>query len=76
MRGNQVNVPPEVIDNANYLQCVWAHSALFSNSNDFSFARRVFRDNPQYKTVPGISLHKKGVILEKIIGGRSGRSAT
>ncbi len=67
--GSGVNAPAEVIENANYLQCVWAHSALFSSTSDFSFARRVFRENPQYQTVPRVDLHQKGVIIEKVQGG-------
>jgi hypothetical protein len=63
--GSGVNVTQEVIDNANYLQCMWAHSAIFSSTNDFAFARRVFAENPQYRGVPRVGLLQKGVILEK-----------
>ena len=44
--GSGVNAPKEVIENANYLQCVWAHGAVFSNTNDFAFARHVFKREP------------------------------
>jgi hypothetical protein len=40
------------IENLNYLQCSWAHSGVYSNHRDFAFARRVFRENPQYRTTP------------------------
>jgi hypothetical protein len=63
--GSGVNAPQEVIENANYLQCVWAHGAIFSSTNDFVFARRVFAENPQYRGVPRVGLLQKGVILEK-----------
>lgn len=64
--GSAVNAPKEVIENANYLQCVWAHGAVFSNSNDFAFARRVFNENPQYRDVPRVGLEQKGIIIEKV----------
>jgi hypothetical protein len=64
--GSGVNAPSEVIENANYLQCVWAHSALFSSNRDFSFARRVFMENPQYRAVPRVALHQQGVIIETV----------
>lgn len=64
--GSGVNAPAEVVENANYLQCVWAHNALFSNTNDFEFACRVFRTNPQYRGVPSVALHQKGVIIEEV----------
>ena len=63
--GTAVHTQKEVIENANYLQCVWAHSALFSSNKDFSFARRVFKENPQYRSVPQVALHQKGIILEE-----------
>jgi hypothetical protein len=40
---------PENVENLNYLQCAWAHAAVYSNRRDFAFARRVFRENPQYR---------------------------
>jgi hypothetical protein len=47
---------PEHVENLNYLQCSWAHSALYANRPDFTFARRVFRENPHYRDVPSTSL--------------------
>ena len=47
---------PEHVENLNYLQCSWAHAAVYSNCREFSFARRVFRENPQYRSVPTTSL--------------------
>jgi hypothetical protein len=64
--GSGLNASKEVIENANYLQCVRAHSAIFSNTNDFAFARRVFGENPQYRGVPRVGLHQKGTILEEV----------
>lgn len=66
--GSGVDTPAEVVENANYLQCVWAHNAVFSSNNDFAFARRVFRENPQYRGVPRVALHQKGVIFEEAAG--------
>jgi hypothetical protein len=63
--GSGVNAPQEVVENVNYLQCVWAHGAIFSYTSDFAFARRVFSENPQYRGVPQVGLLQKGVILEK-----------
>jgi hypothetical protein len=50
--GTSIAAKPENVENLNYLQCAWAHKALYSNRRDFSFAKRVFRENPQYKEVP------------------------
>jgi hypothetical protein len=54
--GAPISATQENIDNLNYLQCSWSHSAIYSNRRDFEFARRVFRENPQYRTVPKTSL--------------------
>jgi hypothetical protein len=51
------------IQNLNYLQCSWAHSAIYSDRKDFSFARRVFRENPQYRSVPRTSVLQAGTVL-------------
>jgi hypothetical protein len=40
------------IENLNYLQCSWAHAAVYSNRRDFTFARKVFSENPQYRSTP------------------------
>jgi hypothetical protein len=54
--GVALTAEPGHIENLNYLQCSWAHSALYANRNDFTFARRVFRENPHYRDVPTTSL--------------------
>ena len=54
--GVALPVPPENVENLNYLQCSWAHTAVYSNRRDFAFARRVFHENPQYRGVPTTSL--------------------
>jgi hypothetical protein len=51
------------IENLNYLQCSWSHAAIYSNRNDFAFARRVFRENPHYRSVPKTSLTQKNVLV-------------
>jgi hypothetical protein len=47
---------PDNVENLNYLQCSWAHEAVYSNRRNFAFARRVFSENPQYRGVPTTSL--------------------
>jgi hypothetical protein len=47
---------PEHVQNLNYLQCSWAHSAVYSDRREFAFARRVFRENPHYREVTTTSL--------------------
>jgi hypothetical protein len=46
----------ENVENLNYLQCAWASAAIYSNRSDFTFARRVFSENPQYRTLIKTSL--------------------
>jgi hypothetical protein len=47
---------PENINNLNSLQCAFAHTAIYSNQRDFSFARRVFRESPQYRDTVKVRL--------------------
>lgn len=49
MGGLALTAVHENVENLNYLQCAWAHSAVYSNRRDFEFARRVFHENPQYR---------------------------
>jgi hypothetical protein len=51
------------IENLNYLQCSWAHQTIYSNRKDFTFARRVFRENRQYRNTPRTSILEIGRIL-------------
>ena len=48
----------ENVENFNYLQCAWASSGVYSNCSDFSFAERVFRENPQYRSVKKVRVRK------------------
>jgi hypothetical protein len=50
--GAPVKAKPENVENLNYLQCSWAHAAVYSNRRDFTFARKVFYENPQYRSTP------------------------
>jgi hypothetical protein len=50
--GSPLKVRPENVENLNYLQCSWAHAAVYSNRRDFTFARKVFSENPQYRGTP------------------------
>lgn len=53
---------PDNVENLNYLQCYWAHAAIYSNRRDFSFARHVFHRTPQYRETPK-TLVRRGVML-------------
>jgi hypothetical protein len=55
-KGTSITATPENIENLNYLQCAWAHAAIYSNCRDFAFAKRVFRESPQYRETPRTSL--------------------
>jgi hypothetical protein len=57
--GTPITAKPENVENLNYLQCAWSHSAVYSNRKDFTFARRVFAENPQYREVPHTRLDVK-----------------
>ena len=46
------------VQNLNYLQCAWSSSAIYSNRPDFSFASRVFRENPAYRDTMPVSLRQ------------------
>lgn len=50
--GVALTVPSENVENLNYLQCSWAYAAVYSNQRDFAFAKRVFRESPQYRQSP------------------------
>jgi hypothetical protein len=54
--GVALTAQPEHVENLNYLQCSWAHSALYASSQGFTFARHVFRENQQYRETPTTSL--------------------
>lgn len=49
-QGSALIAARENVENLNYLQCFWASSALYSNRRDFSFAKKVFNENPQYRS--------------------------
>lgn len=62
-KGVPLQATEPYVQNLNYLQCSWAHSAVYSDRKEFSFAQRVFRENPQYRTVPHTSVLQVGTIL-------------
>ncbi len=64
--GKPISANQENIDNLNYLQCSWSHAAIYSNRRDFAFARRVFRENPNLRTVPGAFLARGTLIVPKL----------
>ena len=47
---------PENVENLNYLQCAWAHKAIYSDSGGFVFARHVFHKTPQYRNTVKVRL--------------------
>jgi hypothetical protein len=61
--GSPMTANQENIDNLNYLQCSWSHAAIYSNRSDFAFAHLVFRENPQYRTVPKTSLIRGTLLM-------------
>jgi hypothetical protein len=56
--GMALSAVSENVENLNYLQCAWAHTAVYSNRRDFTFARRVFRETPQYRKTPRARLQQ------------------
>jgi hypothetical protein len=61
--GAPLKAEPENIENLNYLQCSWAHAGVFSNRRDFTFARKVFSQTPQYKSTPATRLVPKTALM-------------
>jgi hypothetical protein len=55
-QGTAVVASPENVENLNYLQCKWAHTAIYANRRDFTFARHVFKNTPQYRGLVKVSL--------------------
>lgn len=56
VQGSAFAADPENVENLNFLQCAWASSAIYSNRPDFSFARRIFTENPSYRRVMPVRL--------------------
>ena len=46
------------VENLNYLQCAWSSSGIYSNRKDFTFALRVFQENPAYRDTMPVSLRQ------------------
>ncbi len=61
--GTPIAAEPANVENLNYLQCSWAHSKVFSNRKDLTFARHVFSRTPQYRDLVRTALLEKGRIL-------------
>jgi Protein of unknown function (DUF4238) len=64
--GSGVIANPGNVENLNYQQCMWAHAAIYSNRRDFAFARRVFRENPQYRS--SVKVRLAGYGTEPMMG--------
>jgi hypothetical protein len=54
--GSAVEAITPYVQNLNSLQCLFSHSALYSNRRDFSFARHVFQKTPNYRNLQKTSL--------------------
>ena len=54
--GVAVMATPENVENLNYLQCAWAHKAIYSHRGGFVFARHVFHKTPQYRNTVKVRL--------------------
>jgi Protein of unknown function (DUF4238) len=50
--GSAIKAQRPNVENLNYLQCSWAHAAIYSNLGDFTFARHVYKNSPQYRSTP------------------------
>jgi hypothetical protein len=55
-QGTAVVASRKNVENLNYLQCAWAHTAIYANRPDFTFARHVFKNSPQYRGLVKVSL--------------------
>ena len=55
-QGTALVAAPANVENLNYLQCAWAHTAVYSNRRDFTFARHVFDKTPQYRELVKVRL--------------------
>jgi hypothetical protein len=60
LKGVSYPATSENIENLNYLQCAWAYESVFSQSSDFTFANRVFKENPQYVETPKVQIKAFG----------------
>lgn len=54
--GVAITAVSEHVENLNYLQCAWAHMAVYSSRKDFTFADRMFRESLQYRLAPKTAL--------------------
>ena len=61
--GAPVKAIAPIIDNLNSLQCLFSHSALYSNRRDFTFARHVFEKTPNYRNLQKTSLIQINVLV-------------
>ncbi|MGV1769377.1 DUF4238 domain-containing protein [Agrobacterium vitis] len=52
----------ESVLNLNYLQAAWSYQWLFSNKGDFTTAKMVLSESPQYRKAPETSLAKPAFI--------------
>ena len=61
--GVPLKVKSENVENLNYLQCSWAHTGVFSNRRDFTFAKKVFDETPQFRNTPTTRLLQKTALM-------------
>ncbi len=65
--GSPIKAQKPHIDNLNYLQCSWAHAAVYSNQRDFAFARSVFGNSPQYRSSPKVRLLEGTALIPETV---------
>jgi hypothetical protein len=70
--GAPLKAKPENVENLNYLQCSWAHAAVYSNRRDFTSARKVFSENPQYRSTPTTRLLQATALVRDTPDTQSG----
>jgi hypothetical protein len=70
--GAPLKAKPENVENLNYLQCSWAHAAVHSNQRDFAFAKKVFSENPQFRSTPTTRLLQATALVRDTTGTLGG----
>ena len=64
--GAALNAIMLYIENLNSLQCLFSFGAIYSNRRDFTFARHVFQNTPNYRDVPKTSMVQMNVLVPEL----------
>lgn len=59
-KGLALIAEPANVENLNYLQCMYASSAIYSNCRNFAFAQMVLARSPQYRNAVRVRLAEFG----------------